>query len=298
MIYDHHDLPLRYSQNEIANTKLLDRLIGQSGITEGDLVYDIGAGTGAITEVLLNRGAHVVAIEKDPRRFLECRARFSDRDKFEIYLNDFLQWEFLRDQEFKVFANIPFFHTTAIVNRLLFGASQPEDCYLIVQKEAAEKFSGTHGDTLSSVLIKPRFWVDIVYYFDRSDFRPAPSVDVALLQFQKRRYQLAPARIYGLYKDFVVFCRESGNATTKQSLSRIFTYTQMKRMFDLLGIDQRSDPADLTFQQYLGLFQFFQERDVKHKEVISGADTRLRGRQAHLEKSHKTTTSGTTRRVQ
>src|SRR3990172_6236920 len=288
MVYDYDNPPIEYSQNELTDRELVKKLVNQSSISRGDLVYDIGAGSGTISEALLNKGASVIAIEKDSKRFLECRARFLNRDKFEIYLDDLLIREFPQRQRFKVFANIPFFHTAQIINKLLLGAAQPDDCYLVIQKEAAERFYGIHGDTLSSLLIKPMFWVDIIYYFRRTDFRPAPSVDVVLLQFEKRRCRLVASQYYSLYRDFVVFCREGSSRTIKKSLKELLTYSQMKKAFGLLRIDYSSASADLNFQQYLGLFQFFQENSLQNKALILGAEMELRRKQAHMDKIRRT----------
>lgn len=288
MSYDENNPIIEYSQNEIVNRKLLERLVSQSSISKGDLVYDIGAGSGTISEALLNKGARVIAIEKDPRLYHKCKARFLKRDRFELYLDDFLIWEFPRGQRFRVFSNIPFSRTADIINKLLFGATLPEDCYLIIQKEAAEKYAGINGDTLTSLLLKPLFWVDIIYYFRRTDFRPVPSVDVVLLQVEKRQCQLVSDRYYGLYKDFVVLCREGAGRTIKKSLKELFTYSQIKQVSKLLRIDFRSDPADLNFTQYLGIFLFYLDYIIKNKALILGAEEKLRKQQAYMEKIHRT----------
>lgn len=285
---DKDDINIKYSQNEIANKKLIERLVNQSSIAKGDLVYDIGCGSGIISEALLNKGAKVIAIEKDPKLYHECKARFIKSDRFEVYIDDFLEWAFPRGQRFKVFSNIPFFHTAEIVNKLLFGISSPEDCYLVIQKEAAEKYSGIHGDTLTSLLIKPLFWVDIIYYFRRTDFCPVPSVDVVLLQFEKRRCQLIPGQYYGLYKDFVIFCREGAGQTMKKSLGELFTYSQIKQISKLSGIGYQSDPSNLNFAQYLSLFQFYLDDIIRNKSLIRGAEERLHRQQTHLTKIHRT----------
>jgi len=288
MRYDKDHINIKYSQNEIANKKLIERLVNQSNITKDDLVYDIGSGAGIISEALLNKGAVVTAIEKDPKLCYECKARFLKHDRFEVYLDDFLEWEFPLGQRFKVFSNIPFFHTAEIVNKLLFGNALPEDCYLVIQKEAAEKYSGVHRDTLTSLLIKPLFWVDIIYYFRRTDFRPVPSVDVVLLQFEKRQCQLIPAQYYGLYKDFVVFCREGASQTVKKAFGELFTYSQIKQISKLLGIEYQYNPANLNFAQYLSVFQLYFDHIIKNKLLIRGAEERLHRQQIHLTKIHRT----------
>jgi len=64
---------------------------------------------------------------------------------------------------YKVFANIPFNITTAIVIRLTMAQYPPEDAYLAMQKEAAEKFLGKPHESLYAVLLKPWFEVEMVH---------------------------------------------------------------------------------------------------------------------------------------
>jgi len=279
---------IEYSQNRIEDKKLIERLVNQSGITEGDLVYDIGAGPGAISEALLKKGARVIAFEKDNRLYLECKKKFIDQDRFELYLDDFLIWKIPPRQKYKVFSNIPFFHTADIVNKLLNSSNPPEDCYLIVQKEAAEKYAGFPGDTLASLLIKPIFWVDIIYHFKREDFRPVPSVDIALLQAEQRKSRLLPDRYYELYRDFVILCREGNHGTLKKALKQLFTYSQLKQLSRTLTIDYRSSPASLNFMQYLGLFQFYLSQNPGNTRLsVSGAGDRFYRKQVNRVKTHK-----------
>jgi 23S rRNA (adenine-N6)-dimethyltransferase len=251
------DIPEHYSQNEIINIKLLQKLVNRSGIEPGDLVYDIGAGTGNIAAALLEKGARVVAIEKDEWLCAKLVRRFSGCDRVEVRNTDFVETEFSPSALYKIFANIPFSHTAAMIKKLLFNKAPPEDCYLIVQKEAAEKYAGIPADTLVSLLIKPLFWVDIIYHFSRSDFLPVPLVDIVLLQFERRKCGLIPPSQYSLYQDFIIYCREGTDRTVKQALKGIFSYSQIKRIFRLLGIDYHARPAELSFRQYLCLFQFY-----------------------------------------
>ncbi len=289
MNHNEDNFTIKYSQNRIVNKELIERLINQSGITAGDLVYDIGAGSGAISEVLLKKGARVIAFEKDERLYLECKRKFIDQDRFELYLDDFLIWKIPPKQKYKVFSNIPFVHTADIVNKLLYASNPPEDCYLVVQKEAAEKYAGFPADTLASLLIKSLFWVDIIYHFKREDFRPVPSVDIALLQAEQRKSRLLPDRHYELYRDFVIFCRQGKSRTIKKALKQVFTYSQLKQLSRTLTIDYRSSPVSLNFMQYLGLFQFYLSQNPGNAELlIKGAGDRLHKQQVNRVKTHRT----------
>ena len=289
MSYKKNSANIWYSQNKIINKKLLRRLVDQSSVSEGDLVYDIGAGSGAISEALLNKGARVIAFETDGRLYQKCRQQFAIHDKYEIHNMDFLDWKFPQGQRFKVFSNIPFIQTADIVNKIVFNKDPPEDGYLIIQKEAAEKYAGNLRETLVSLLIKPIFWVDIIYYFERNDFFPVPLVDIVLLQIEKRRCQLIPEQHYGLYKDFVIYCREGSNRTIKKSLKHLVTYSQLKQLSRLMNIDYQSTPSELNFMQYLSIFQFYLGNNPRNTALIRGTEQRLHEQQANRVKKHRTT---------
>jgi len=278
-----------YSLNKTVNRNLLESLVNQSSIVKSNLVYDIGAGTGVISQVLLLKGARVRAIEKNRELFQKCKQNIINEDRFELYLDDFLIMEFPPKERYKVFSNIPFINTADIVNKLLFNTNPPEDCYLILQKEAAEKYAGIPGDTLASLLIKPLFWVDILYHFKRNDFYPVPSVNVALLQIEKRRSRLVPEQHYNLYKDFIIYCREGPKQAVKKALKQLFTYPQLKQLSTLLTIDYQSSPTNLNFRQYLALFQFYLGHSLKNTgHLIRGAEEKLRKQQASRIKTHRT----------
>jgi 23S rRNA (adenine-N6)-dimethyltransferase len=247
----------RYSQNTLINKTVVRRLVEQSGIKAGDTVYDIGTGTGAISRALLEKGARAIGIEKDRKLYEKCRQRLINEDRFELYLDDFLLMDFSPPGKYKVFSNIPFIHTADIINKLLHRRNPPEDCYLVLQKEAAERYTGIPGETLQSLLLKPVFWTDIVYHFNRTDFFPVPSVDIVLAQFQKRQCRLVPEEYYPLYREFITYCREDWNTTVKRALLRVFTWTQFRQLSRVLNIDFRVSPVELTFTQYLALFQFY-----------------------------------------
>jgi 23S rRNA (adenine-N6)-dimethyltransferase len=277
-----------YSQNETANKKLIKSLIHQTSITGGDLVYDIGAGRGNITEALLERGARVVSIEKDGNLYRKLQQRFLNQEAVSLHHADFLLWEFSPGHRYKVFANIPFIQTSEIIRKLLFGNAPPEDCYLIMQKEAALKYAGIPRETLASLLIKPRFWADIVYHFSGSDFSPAPGVDIVLMQFEKRKCQLIPEIYYAMYRDFIVFCREGAEHSIKKALKNFFPYDQIMQLAELSGFDLHERPADLNFMQYLCIFQFLLGDNLKNIAFIQGAESRLERQRAKLKVIHRT----------
>src|SRR3990167_5572033 len=102
-------------------------------IKEGDTVLEIGPGEGSLTSVILERGAKVVAIEKDSRLIEPLREKFADKD-FEAVEADALEFE-PKFKNYKVVGNIPYYITGALLKKFLSGAAQPTTLVFLLQKE-------------------------------------------------------------------------------------------------------------------------------------------------------------------
>ena len=134
-----HALSIHYSQNYLVNAALIDRLLQQSNVHSNDEVLDIGAGKGIITKALLNRGCRVTAVELDKENILYLKKQFGNEKRFALLCGDFMELP-LPERSYKVFSNIPFFITSAILNKITQAKNPPLDTYLILQKQAAIKY--------------------------------------------------------------------------------------------------------------------------------------------------------------
>ena len=103
------------------------------------------------------------------------RARFLNDDRVTIVRFDFRRFR-LPDVPYKVLGNIPFNRTAAIVRRLVRADAPPRDVWLVVQREAAERFAGRpcSRETLPSLLLKPWWQIEIARRLRRTDFDPPP----------------------------------------------------------------------------------------------------------------------------
>src|SRR5437870_1519851 len=163
------------TQNFLRRPTLVDSLLDRSEIGPADLVYDVGAGTGILTDRLADRCRRVVAVEKDPRLCSLLQRRFRDRPNVVVRCANFLDVA-LPGRPYKVFASPPFDATAAIISKLLAARLPPEDAFLAIQREAADRFTGTPTETLVALLLKPWFAPTVEHHFRREDFAPAPGV--------------------------------------------------------------------------------------------------------------------------
>jgi 23S rRNA (adenine-N6)-dimethyltransferase len=277
-----------YSQNFLKDPCLVASLLDSCSIEDEDVVYEIGPGKGIITQQLALRYKQVIAIEKDPRLAGLLRQQFAHRPNVTIYTGDFLHYCLPR-QPYKVFANIPFNITTAIVARLTATEHPPEDAYLTMQKEAAEMFLGKPHESLRTILLKPWFEMTIVHNFKRRDFIPAPRVDVVMLRLRKRGPPLLRSADRQPFRDFVTHIFTAWQPTLESTLKSMFTRHQLKYIQRGLGIELDATPTFLSFEQWLNLFTYFKTVGNKQAwQVILGSEKQLIQQQNGLQKIHRT----------
>ncbi|MGD9685331.1 MAG: rRNA adenine dimethyltransferase family protein, partial [Candidatus Obscuribacterales bacterium] len=80
------------SQNFLIDPNIVEKVVEAAQIEPGDRVLEIGPGPGALTEVLLARGAQVIAVEYDPALARGLSRLQTDDRRLEIYLDDILRF--------------------------------------------------------------------------------------------------------------------------------------------------------------------------------------------------------------
>lgn len=279
------------THNFLRRPDLVDQLLDRSRIGRHDVVYEIGAGTGVVTDRLAARCHRVLAIEKDRSLCETLLRRFADRPNVDVRCADFLEHPLPRAR-YKVFANPPFNITTAIVSRLVSAAVPPEDAFLAVQREAADRYLGHPSERLYALLLKPWFAPSIVHRFRRSDFTPAPGVDVVMLRLRKRGPPLVAAEHAQLYRDFVVACFTAWQPSVGAALARAIGVRPADAVMRAAHVQPRARPRDVPFRAWLRLFRAVVGSRGNPIRRVAGAEARLRRQQGRLRRRHRTRVTG------
>jgi 23S rRNA (adenine-N6)-dimethyltransferase len=252
-----HRKRILLGQNFLRDGRLVERLVRSSSISRADIVYEIGPGNGIITAVLARCAGKVIAVERDPALVNRLRTRFAERSNVAIVECDFLKYRIRETGDFKIFGNVPFGITADLMRKLIDERPIASEMFLVLQKEAAWKYSGMRGETLVSLLAKPRFQFEIVHRFRRTDFEPVPDVDSVMLRITHRRRRLIERCDEPVYRDFVRrgFCAWRPNL--RLAFKHDFSYKRWKHLSRELKFPINAKPSELTFEQWLGLFNAF-----------------------------------------
>lgn len=247
-----------YSQHFLRSKALASSLISQTRVSPADVVIEIGPGHGILTAELAHRCRKVVAVEVDGRLCGRLRGRFADAEHVSVVHADFLRYSLPKGMPYKVVGNIPFNRTAAIVQRLVGASTPPVDIFIIVQREAAERFAGGPfaPESVVSLHLKPWWQVEIVRRLRRADFEPAPRVDAALLWLARRTRPLVDSSATIAYRAFIDASFGRTGTTIGRCLRASFTRRQIRQLGQDLCFAPGSPPSALSFDQWLGLFRF------------------------------------------
>ena len=189
----------KYGQNFLEDSELSERIIEISGVSKDIEVIEIGPGLGFLTEKLIENSKHLTAFEIDDDLIPVLNKKFQGRDNFSLIHEDFMVADlstFLNGKKnIKVVANIPYYITSPIINKLIEYRKNISEIYLMAQKEVAERIASQAGSKNISLLTHAvQFYADAEYLFTvpKEKFIPVPKVDSAFLKikmFDDERYE-------------------------------------------------------------------------------------------------------------
>jgi 16S rRNA (adenine1518-N6/adenine1519-N6)-dimethyltransferase len=252
------------SQNFLIDGNIVQKILDEANISPEDLVLEIGPGPGALTESLLERGCHVIAIEKD-QELASLLGRFAkEGSRLEVFIEDFLKFPLEKvilerlkpGQKAKVVANLPYHITTPILEKLLPLESLFSDLVLMVQKEVAHRFTAEVGSKdYSSFTLFLQFFSKARYCFtvEPSCFLPKPNVQSAVvhLKLQQAPKLLDQERFFQLTRTAFQQRRKMMRA----SLKSLYPAQTIEQALEALGKNPLSRPEELSLEDFIKLYQ-------------------------------------------
>ena len=275
---------IKYSQNFYTNKEKLEDVIKFLKINSKDVVLDIGAGTGIITEELSKYANKVIAYELDQRYFKKLQEKFNNSSNIILKNENFLNIELPR-KEFKIFSNIPFFITTDIINKITDVNSKLEEAFLFVQKESAERFAGEPKNTQIATILSFMYEIKIREKFQKKDFKPMPNVDIVLLNIRRKDFN---KKDFQLYRDFITYIFNQMNYSVLDTFKKLFTYKQLKYINQYLNKNRYSKPTDIPLDYYLNIFQEFKLNGKNYVNRVNGYYSKHLKQHSNREKVHRT----------
>lgn len=249
-------------QHFLRSKQLAADLVAEAELARGDLVLEIGGGTGVITCALAQAGARVLVLERDPALVTQLRRRFGQRAAVTVVQADASEHDW-PVEPFAVVANLPFAGSGAILAHLLRDPCVPlRKADVIVQWDFAAKHAAVFPATLRATYWRAWYEVSIVRRIDRSAFSPPPSVDSAVLRLERRLRPRLPLESHESYWRFLQTAF-AAHEPIRRSLRPSLSPLQIKRLAPALGFGPHARAGQLDAGQWARLFAFARGLELK-----------------------------------
>lgn len=174
-----------FGQNFLVDQNYIRKIIDALNPQKDETIIEIGAGRGALTEMLIESDANVIAIELEREMIAVLRERFGGEENFKLVESDALLVDFSNfisqksPTKLKLVANLPFNISTAILQKLIEQRNCFSEMILMFQREVVERITARVGNSergFLTVLTEAYLESEKLFDVPPNAFLPAPKV--------------------------------------------------------------------------------------------------------------------------
>ena len=247
-------------QHFLTDTGVLADIAGAVRVPAGGVLLEIGAGTGQLTDVLLEAGHEVVALEIEPRLLDHLRHRFRERDRLTLVEGDARTIDFAgaipAGRPFGVVGNLPYFAAKPIIRHLLEGAPRPSELVVMVQREVAREVRAKPGKlSLLGISVQNYATPEPLFDVPPVAFDPPPAVHSSVVRLTLRDAPLVPPARSEAFFDLVSGAFRNPRKQIHNALMRAPGHVPdaVRPALDAAGIDPTRRPETLAIGEWLAL---------------------------------------------
>ncbi len=243
-------------QHWLQDRQILSLIAEEAAITEQDTILEIGPGLGTLTSELLKRARAVVAVEYDGELAGKLPGQFPGKNLSVIH-QDILQFDLSQlPRGYKVVANVPYYITSSIVEKLMTAPNRPSLAVLLVQKEVARRLATNPGD-MSVLAVATQVFADVSLgeVVRRELFFPEPKVDSQVVILKTL---IQPRVEAGDQKRFFRIVKAGFREKRKKLRNSIaaglaISTPEAEKLLERTGIDANNRAQDLSIEEWLRL---------------------------------------------
>ena len=257
----------KYGQNFLNNKdEILNKIIEISNINESDEILEIGPGQGALTSLLVERVRKVTCVEIDKDLENTLRKKFSCKENYTLVMGDILKVDLKKyiNQGTKVVANIPYYITSPIINKIIENKDLINEAYIMVQKEVGERICAKSGKERGILTLAVEYYGEAEYLFTipREFFNPIPNVDSAFISikfYKDDRYKNKISE--DLFFKYVKAAFSNKRKNIVNNLSTLgYSKDKIKEILNQIEVSENERAENISIDKFIELINIFEGR--------------------------------------
>jgi 16S rRNA (adenine1518-N6/adenine1519-N6)-dimethyltransferase len=265
----------RLGQHFLIDLNLIEKLVDSAHIGSGDVVLEVGCGTGSLTQALAEKAGRVIAVELDELIAKIAVKELAKTENVEVIKVDVLESKHTINRavrraiasaresctgRFLLVANLPYSVASPLMMNLVTGDVTADGMYVTVQKEVAERMTATPGSddygTLS-IFLAATGEVKTERILRHTVFWPQPQVDSAMVSFVRNKEKVSRIRSLELFSEvvnlFMGHRRKMLRACSKLAAGKLVEISNWSQIFEQSCIDPHNRPEKLSPADYIAI---------------------------------------------
>ena len=243
-------------QHFLIDKNVAEKIVRLANISEEDTVWEIGSGSGILTEKLLEKCKKLFAFEIDKKWVDYLKDKFPD-SSLHIINKDILGIdfsEFSKEEKIKIVANLPYQITSPIIFKIIENRELFSSITIMIQDEVAERIiAKPNCKNFGRLSVKVQLYFDVKKLFKVPPhlFKPRPKVTSAVVQFVSKK-KIPNISDENLFNQIVDYTFQYRRKMLRSSL-RKFLNKKIYQNIIKSGFDFSKRPENLSINEFIFL---------------------------------------------
>ena len=264
----------KFGQNFLIDEDVLEGIVDASGVTEDDVVLEIGPGIGSLTQYLASRARKVIAVEIDKTLLPILDHTLEGWDNVKVLNQDILKTDIasIANEEnegrpLKVIANLPYYITTPIIMKLFENGSPIDSVTVMIQKEVAERIGSAPGSKqYGAISLAVQYYASVTTALEvgPESFVPQPKVSSTVIRLD--RFPTPPVKVDDEEQMFKII-RGVFNQRRKTLINGVanfeglsFSKDDIRKALTAMGLPETTRGETLSLEQFAELSNHLSEQ--------------------------------------
>ncbi|WP_411828150.1 16S rRNA (adenine(1518)-N(6)/adenine(1519)-N(6))-dimethyltransferase RsmA [Luteolibacter sp. AS25] len=274
-------------QNFLTDQNIAKWIVSQLEITAEDTVVEVGPGTGALTEHVIDHAKRTILIEFDPRLAASLERRYADRGDVEVHLCDGAKFDrrlLFKHRPVKFLGNLPYSSGGAIMKNLLSRPHPFTRGVIMLQKEVIDRLGagpGTKDYGILSLRMQVNWHIQSLKVVPPEAFYPRPNIDSSVAVLIPRKPEEQSVFDAKLFDELV---RRGFSQRRKQLGKQLPAQPKWQDVAEALGVPSTTRGEQLNLEKWIELTRLYDSNPLKDSaqkgeeifDVVDESDIPLR----------------------